>query len=160
MKTVALILTLALGFTALMIPVHATTYGVTFTLKEDGEAFWTATISVEASNNKTILVPIGFYDMITLWFESDTFETNFILQLPINNSTLEVTSDPQGLTIIFQPMLPGDVNGDGTVNIYDLVLVAKVYGKRSLFCDLYFDGAFRINIYDLVAIARNYGRKY
>ena len=157
MKSVALILALTTGFAALTIPVHATTYEITFTLKEGDEAFWTATMSVETTNNQTILVPIGFYNATKLLSESGTFKTNFTLQLELDLLTLEVTSDPENLTIIFQPMLPGDVNGDRIVNIHDLVSVAKVYGKRSLFCDLYFECTFRINIYDLVIIARNYG---
>jgi hypothetical protein len=159
-KSVALIIALLMAFTALTIPAHATTYEITFTLKEDGETFWTEKMSVEATNNKTILVPIGLYNVTKLWFASDTFNTSFTLKFPINNSTLEVTSDPERLTIIFQPMLPGDVDGNGIVDIYDLVSVARFFGGRSLFYDLSFEFTFKIDIYDLVIIAINFGRKY
>jgi len=159
-KSVALILAPTLGFAALTIPAHATTtYEITFTLKENGQAFWTTTMSVEATNNKTTLVPIGFYNAI-LWFESDTFKTNFTLQFPINNFALEVTSDPQGLTVIFQPMLPGDVNGDKVVDVFDLASVASVFGGRSLFYDLSFEFTFEIDIFDLVVVAINFGHRY
>jgi len=159
-KSVALILALLMEFTALTIPAQAAPYEITFTLKEGGEAFWTAKISVEDTQNKTILVPIGFYNAIKLWFASDTFKTNFTLKFPINNSTLEVTSNPLELTIIFQPMSPGDVNGDGIVDIFDLTPVALVFGGQSLFYDLNFEFTFEIDIYDLVVIAINFGREY
>jgi len=149
-----------MGFAALTIPAQATTYKITFGLKENDEAFWTTTMPVEATNNKTILVPIGFYNAIKLWFASDTFNTNFTLKFPINNLTLEVTSDPQGLTIIFQPMSPGDVNGDKVVDVFDLASVALVFGGRSLFCDLNFEFTFEIDIFDLVVVAMNFGHKY
>lgn len=149
-----------MGFAALTIPVQATTYRITFTLKESDKAFWTYEMTDDATNNKTILVPIGFYNMTKLWFASDTFKTNFTLKLPVNNLALEVTSDPENLTIIFQPMLPGDVNGDKVVDIFDLASVAVVFGGRSLFYDLSFDFTFEIDIYDLVVIAINFGHEY
>jgi len=160
-KLIALVMTFFLGLVILVPQVHATLYETTFTLKEKGEPFWTTTLSVETTtSNTTTRVPIGFYDVITLLFATDTFITPFNLTLPINNSTLEVTSVPSGLTIIFQPMAPGDVNGDKIVDIYDLVLVIEYFGSYSLFYDLYFDFTFEVDIYDLVIIAINFGREY
>ena len=54
----------------------------------------------------------------------------------------------------------GDVNGDGIVNIYDLVIIARNYGKTvppgNPAADLNGDG--KINIADFVIVARNYGK--
>jgi hypothetical protein len=56
----------------------------------------------------------------------------------------------------------GDVNGDGTVNIKDLFLVAKAFGTKegddgySPIADL--DNNKEIDIMDLYTVARDYGR--
>jgi hypothetical protein len=51
--------------------------------------------------------------------------------------------------------IPGDVNGDGVVNILDLILVAGEYGDCSTY-DLNEDGF--VELLDLVIVAINYGR--
>ena len=54
---------------------------------------------------------------------------------------------------------PGDVNSDGSVNVKDLILVAKDFGKTSGFnpaCDINGDGT--VNVIDLILVARNYGK--
>ena len=54
--------------------------------------------------------------------------------------------------------LPGDVNGDGTVNFTDLIVVAQHYGATAATWaegDLNGDGA--VNFADLLIIARKYG---
>jgi len=58
--------------------------------------------------------------------------------------------------------IPGDLNSDGIVNIFDLRIVAKAYGSKpgepnwDSRADLNRDG--KINIYDLVLISANYGK--
>jgi hypothetical protein len=159
-KTVALAMALLMGFIALATPAHATPYEITCTLKENEVVFWTDTISAETANNKTMLISIGLYNAIQLWFATNTFHTPFTLNFPVNDLSLEVTSIPNGLTIIFQPMPLGDVNEDKVVDIYDLVSVVQFFGNYSLFFDLYFDFTFEIDIYDLVIIAMNFGQVY
>jgi hypothetical protein len=66
----------------------------------------------------------------------------------------------QTLTVIeeAQPPLVGDVNGDGTVNIFDLVIAAGQFGQAggNLKGDVNGDGS--VNIFDLVLVAGNFGQ--
>ena len=66
-------------------------------------------------------------------------------------------------TISFTPQsflapITGDVNGDRTVNIFDLVAVAGSFGQTGagLVADINEDGS--VNIFDLVIVARNFGQ--
>jgi hypothetical protein len=55
--------------------------------------------------------------------------------------------------------IPGDLNLDGTVDIFDLVLVAQNFGMTSGFdsrADANSDG--HVDIFDLVIVAQNFGR--
>ena len=66
---------------------------------------------------------------------------------------IEMVSSVAGLPI------PGDINYDGLLNIIDMILVAKDFGKTEGFnpaCDINGDGI--VNIIDLIHVARNYGR--
>ena len=55
-----------------------------------------------------------------------------------------------GATVI-QIANPADVNGDGVVNILDLVVVAQAFGKDGLQGDVNGDGV--VNVFDLVFVA-------
>jgi hypothetical protein len=59
--------------------------------------------------------------------------------------------------------IPGDINGDGNVNLQDLVLLANAYGssigtvKWNANADI--NGNLTVDLSDLVILAKNYGRK-
>ena len=52
------------------------------------------------------------------------------------------------------PELPGDINGDGVVNVLDLTLVAQALGTDSRNADVNADGV--VNVFDLVVVANQF----
>ena len=52
------------------------------------------------------------------------------------------------------PELPGDINGDGVVNILDLTLVAQAFGADASKGDVNGDGV--VNVFDLVFVANRF----
>ncbi|MDP6594741.1 MAG: invasin domain 3-containing protein [Candidatus Poribacteria bacterium] len=84
----------------------------------------------------------------------------------INAENSDGFADPIQTTItvageVSQPepqKLTGDVNGDGTVNIFDLVIAAGSFGKTGtdIMGDVNGDGG--VNIFDLVIVAGNFGQ--
>jgi hypothetical protein len=126
-----------------------------------GETLWTATLPYEVDNT-TLTVPEPLYVMIVTIYGTDTFTTPFNLTFfGIGPAcTLEVTSDPPGFTVTFEPMTVPDVNDDGAVDLYDLVTVAHsitvnpgMPDNYDMFLDLTFD--LQIDIFDLVEIAKH-----
>ena len=59
---------------------------------------------------------------------------------------------------VTKPKLAGDVNGDNSVNIFDLVMVAGQFGKKGegLAADISGDG--QVDLFDLVQVAGNFGK--
>jgi len=57
-----------------------------------------------------------------------------------------------------KPKLAGDVNGDNSVNIFDLVMVAGQFGKSGAGLSGDVNGDSSVNIFDLVMVAGNFGK--
>ena len=57
-----------------------------------------------------------------------------------------------------RPQLTGDVNGDSTVNIFDLVIAAGSFGKTGVGIMGDVNGDDAVNIFDLVIVAGNFGK--
>ena len=59
---------------------------------------------------------------------------------------------------VTKPKLAGDVNGDNSVNIFDLVMVAGQFGKSGAGLSGDVNGDSSVNIFDLVMVAGNFGK--
>ena len=84
-------------------------------------------------------------------------ETTTVTEEPIETTTTEITEETTTTEIIEDPIVLGDLDGDGTVTIIDVVILIKVLqGNYNLpedlavNADIAEDG--KINIYDLVEI--------
>jgi hypothetical protein len=164
MKGKTLVKPLALGLLTLMMltmPVLAQ-YNVTLTLwGPTGEELYTTTF--EDVDNMTLTVPEPLWILINATQGTTTFTAPFSVPFFIIGKgilTLEATSVPEGWTVTFEPMEMPDLNGDGEVDIFDLVRVARsievIVGppeNYEMFLDLTFD--LTIDVFDLVEVAKH-----
>ncbi len=93
-----------------------------------------------------------------------TVETSlhFFETILADNQAMSIPHAISDATITIHTALMGDLNGDGVVDILDVVKVAIAYNSRpgdpnwNADCDLNNDGM--VDIFDLVTVAANYGR--
>jgi hypothetical protein len=171
MKThrIGSVLMLLIVFSFVTLPAFATpTYAITLRLiLSDQRVIWTGTFQCEG--NLTLHVPESLYNMIVTYFGTDRFTapTNltFTLGGQIILFTLEITSDPPGWTITFQPISHGDVNGDHITDIREAAMIGRAWGATkdhpenyNMLADTNFD--FQINIADAAVIGANWLKKY
>ncbi len=115
---------------------------------------------LDAGNTTTsVTVPVG--QTSADFYYTDTIAGDVTLTATASLGRPEtVQIATQTLTVIeeAQPPLVGDVNGDGTVNIFDLVIAAGQFGQAggNLKGDVNGDGS--VNIFDLVLVAGNFGQ--
>jgi len=160
-----------LSFLAIMVllaPTMATTYTVTLRLlTPEGTELYTATYP-EKVDNMTLTVPEPLYLMIVEQYNTSVFTTPFNLTLfAYPACILEVTSDPPGFTVTFEPMTIPDVGGpngeaDGEIDVFDMVKVARSIEieigppeNYDMFVDLNFD--LMVDVFDLVQVAVHIG---
>jgi len=84
-----------------------------------------------------------------------------IYTIIVNAENLDGSADPVQTTITVttqeQPDTPWDVDGNGEVNIFDLVLVAGDFGKSGVGIQGDANGDGVVNIFDLVLVAGHFG---
>jgi hypothetical protein len=124
--------------------------------------------------NKTLESVIGDYDNDTIPDLMVKFDrasvSSYILSQNITygNVTLTITGMiadmPFEGSCVICVRMPGDIDCNGIVNIFDIVVIAKAYGSNikskswNPAADENEDG--RIDVFDLVIAARNYGKTY
>jgi hypothetical protein len=113
-------------------------------------------------NGSGLLATITFKTVAIVW-PDPAKNTSVHLYDTVLKTNLGITV-PHGTVDGFYQYtpIPGDVNSDGIVNIFDLVTVARAFGTKpgeanwDPKADLKRDGL--INIFDVVLVAKNYGR--
>ncbi len=153
--------------------------GVSYTLKVTNTGNMMDTVALEASaevgiegsvlgslNNRSIELEAGASEEVMLEVAGDLFTesgdyairvtatsgTDSTMTAEITTTTtVEIPSPPE------PPATPWDVNGDGSVNVLDLVLVANEFGQsgESLKGDVNGDGS--VNVLDLVVVVSHFG---
>jgi len=90
-------------------------------------------------------------------FDYDEFTQEGEYALVFQASNLDGSAAPIQTTVTVKKRLAGDVNGDNQVDLFDLVQVASMFGKKGedLAADISSDGS--VNIFDLVMVAGNFG---
>lgn len=158
--------TLSLGLlmmAVLTMPVLAQ-YNVTLRLiGPTGEVLYETTL--EDVDNMTLAIPYPLWILINSTYDTTTFTTPFnitVLLFGKGTVILEVTSDPAGWTVTFEPMTIPDFNEDGEVDVFDMVKVARCMEieigppeNYNMFVDLNFD--LTVDVFDLVQVAQHIG---
>jgi hypothetical protein len=137
-----------------------------------GDTNKTLRVSVRAVSTDTYVSLAVFTDINLTSGDSTILSTTWnTTSVPIGNYTIHVVvlSMPDRdmdknflLSDIVKVTIPGDVDGNFDVNIYDIVRVCSVYGSRrgepeyASNCDLNDDG--KMDIYDVVLACVNYGQ--
>ena len=85
------------------------------------------------------------------WFKAGPMASD---NSPVPSTTFEYMP-----SVILQPMLPGDANGDGTVDINDLTIVLANYGQTGMtWSQGEFTGDGTVDINDLTIVLAHYGQ--
>ena len=116
------------------------------------------------SITQTINLPIGATVNLTFaWNTTGFAKGNYTLSAyiwPVLDET-DTHDNSLAYSDVIKVTVPGDTNGDGNINIYDVVRLTSTYGiKRgepdfNPNCDI--DGNDKIDIYDVVIAASRYG---
>ena len=146
--------------------------GVNYTLKVTNTGNMMDTITLEASaeagidgalSDRSVELEAGADAEVTLKVSGDllTEPGNYPISVMATSKTDNTMTAEVAITTTIEvpppPPTPWDVNGDGMVNIQDLVLVASEFGQsgESLKGDVNGDGS--VNILDLVLVSSHFG---
>jgi parallel beta-helix repeat protein len=128
------------------------------------------TVNITVSANTTLIatqiinLTIGTTALTFTWNAMGFAKGNYTINakawpVPGETNTTDNTFRYGGVTVT----VPGDTDGDGDIDIYDIVRLASVYGAKrgeprfNPSCDI--DGNDEINIYDVVIATSRYGYK-
>ena len=103
----------------------------------------------------------GAYDLTITGPPSGTSIEIWVEDIHVTNITLQYMTTLQ-LNLTITVTLLGDLNGDGIVDIFDVVLIAIAFGSQpgdvnwDAIADLNNDGI--VDIFDVVLLAQNFGK--
>jgi hypothetical protein len=122
----------------------------------------TAAGIVVANATPTVPAPpldlVGPYYTITV---TASFSGNVTVSIAFDGSNM-TDAQKSGLQMMQYTPIPGDINGDGTVDVYDAILLAAAYGSTpgssnwNPSADINGDGI--VDIYDAIILAAHYGQ--
>jgi len=144
---------------------------INITLRNNGDVTELIHIEAYAIGIPSTLLPItvpsgGLAVLIIDWDTADADKGNYTITataLPVPGE-LHTGDNTLPATMEVIVTIPGDVDGDRDVDIYDIVAMAGAYGSKEgepeyiANCDI--DGDGDIDIFDIVAAAGNYGESW
>ncbi|MBI1929844.1 T9SS type A sorting domain-containing protein [Candidatus Poribacteria bacterium] len=156
------------------LPIEDAIAGVTYCVKVTNTGNQTDTINlsvfpevgIEGSvvgvlSQTSVTLGAGKFEMITLKVTGDAFTKSGDYEVTVTATSAGDKSKSAKVTtktnIKLAPVTPWDVNGDGVVNVFDLVLIGSQFGKSGagLAGDVNGDGT--VNIFDLVIVGAHFG---
>ncbi len=156
------------------LPTEDAIAGVTYCVKVTNTGNQTDTINlsvfpevgIEGSvvgvlSQTSVTLGAGKFEMITLEVTGDAFTKSGDYEVIVTATSAGDKSKSAKVTtktnIKLAPVTPWDVNGDGVVNVFDLVLIGSQFGKygAGLAGDVNGDGT--VNIFDLVIVGAHFG---
>lgn len=158
------------GVTSKSIVGQGYTMNISVTVQNQGEAQETFNITVYANDTevetKQITLSNGTSTILTFtWNTTDFAKGNYTIKvyataIPGETDTIDNTFINGYITIT----IPGDVDGDKDVDLYDVVKICSVYGSKigdpGYDANLDINSDEKIDLYDAVIACSNYGQRY
>ncbi|MCK4478656.1 carboxypeptidase-like regulatory domain-containing protein [Candidatus Bathyarchaeota archaeon] len=145
-------------------------YAINLTVKVGNEGMWIETFNVTVCANATTIgkqfVALARNNVTTFtlqWTGSSKGSYNISAAADVVFGEIDVADNELGDAWVFVT-IPGDVDGDRDVDIFDIVAMAGAYGSKvsdpGYNPNYDIDGDGDIDIFDIVAAAGNYGESW
>lgn len=151
------------------IPAELNGTEVVVTVQNGGQATETLNVTLSINShtvdNQTTTLDPGTGGTVTLWWNTTTLGYgNYTVQVFMPPLPFQIDTTNNNFTTTAAVTIPGDLNGDFTVGLSDLVLLAQAYGSRpgdfkwNINADI--DGNGVVGLSDLVLLATHYGQHF
>lgn len=151
------------------IPVEYNGTVVDVTVQNSGQQTETldVTLSVNSHSvdNQTTILDPGTSGTVILWWNTTTLGYgNYNVEVFMPPVPFQIDTTNNNFTTTAAVTIPGDLNGDFTVGLSDLVILANAYGSRpgdskwNINADI--DGNGIVGLTDLVLLAQHYGQHF
>jgi len=143
---------------------------ITVTVRNEGNI--TETFNVNVYYDSTLIATVNIIDLapnenvtVTVTWDTDTVQPgNYTIWAEAPSIPYEIDTTDNILTDgMVKVKIPGDINGDDVVDIYDALLASTAFGSYpehpqwNPACDL--NGDSIVDIFDIIMLAQNFGRK-